>query len=330
MTDAPTSRDVARLAGVAQSTVSYVLTGKGAVAPETRERVLRAAETLNYRPNIAARWMRTRRSGRLAVVMPIVSGNPARFLTGATEAAAAGGFSLEVHSLQGGPEARRLRTLEIIESGQYEGVMTPSLISATGDRDSTAPVVHPIAEFDDQMHGTGELIDARPLKELVAGLVAIGHRRFMHIAGAMDFASARERKRAYLDAINNAGVESVAVVTGEWTAKSGYDAVRHDTSLSPPLAVIAANDSIATGAIRAAIERGWRVPADVSVTGWDNLPGGEYQVPSLTTVDIDFETLGLRVVERLIAEIRDAPPPPQRRVVQRVIWRESTGEAGSA
>src|SRR6187401_1159917 len=116
--------DVARLAGVSHQTVSRYLRFQGGLKPATVERVDAAIRELNYRPNLVARSMRTRRSGRVAILIPTVAFNPARMLAGATAAAHAAGYAVDVLSLEGGAEARTERILELADSGQVEGILS--------------------------------------------------------------------------------------------------------------------------------------------------------------------------------------------------------------
>lgn len=318
-----TSRDVARLAGVSQTTVSFVLTGRPGISEATRQRVLAAAEQLRYRPNLAARSMRTHRTGRLALAMPVNTWRPA-LLDGAVAAASEAGFALEVQSLPPEPDGQRDRLSELVDSGQFEGIVSFSPVPAeSGGR----TVVVAAGEFDERAHSSGESSDAAPLGEMMEHLVELGHRRFLHIAGPADFPSARSRRRAYEAAVARLAVESLGVVEGNWSGTSGVAAIRALPEESPPLAIIAANDLVATGAVRGAMERGWQVPEHVSVTGWDNSYSSAFQVPSLTTVEIDWRLVGTRALHRLIAEIQDTPTPPPTGTLQRIIWRESTGPA---
>ncbi|MFJ2543546.1 LacI family DNA-binding transcriptional regulator [Microbacterium sp. NPDC087589] len=326
----PTSHDVAHLAGVSQSTVSFVFTGRAGISEATREKVLRAAAELNYRPNLAARSMRTHRTGRLAVVVPIATMNPLTLLSGAISAARDEGYVVEVVSLPQEPDEREARFAEVRDSGQYEGMLsfTPLPRAATtGDAaDDPAPgtVILSVGEFDDAMHMAGALTDARPVDEMIERLAVQGHRRFLHIAGPQDFPSAQSRRRAYLDTVARLGLESIGVIDGDWSGRSGETAIEGLPSEAPPLAVIAANDVVATGAIRAATRRGWRLPADIAVTGWDDHPQSAFLVPSLTSVSQDRERLGAYSMHRLIAAVRGGEPPTKPDGLLTVIWREST------
>lgn len=323
----PTSHDVAHLAGVSQSTVSFVFTGRPGISEATRERVLRAASELHYRPNLAARSMRTQRSGRLAVVVPITPIHPLTLLAGAVSAARDEGFAVEVVSLPEEAASLDARLADIIDSGQYEGVLSFTPLPSTSTESSTSdrgPVVLAAGEFDAEMHMAGAFTDSRPITEMVEHLARLGHRRFIHLAGPQDFPSARARRAAYLETTARLGVDSRGVIEGEWSGSAGEAAIAALPDDAPPLAIIAANDLIATGAVRAATRRGWRLPDDVAVTGWDDHPQSEYLTPSLTTVRQDRERLGAYSMHRLIAAVRGAQPPEKPADLLTVVWREST------
>ena len=322
----PTSHDVARAAGVSQSTVSFVFTGRPGISEATRERVLKAASALNYRPNLAARSMRTRRTGRVAVVVPMASAHPMPLLGGAIAAAREAGYVVEVVSLPQDAAGRDERLAEVLESGQFEGVLS---FTPLGDvaASEDGPVMLSAGEFDDDVHVTGELTDAQPVATMMERLAARGHRRFVHLAGPPDFPSARARREAFLTTVDRLGLESLGVIDGDWSGRAGEEAVRALADDAPPLAIIAANDVIATGAIRAATHRGWRIPEDVAITGWDDHLQSAYLVPSLTSVRQDRERLGAHSMRRLIAAVRGEEPPEKPGDLLTVVWRESTGSA---
>lgn len=325
----PTLKEVARVAGVSHQTVSRYLRFNGGLKESTRERVDAAIRELDYRPNLIARSMRTRRTGRLAILLPSVSSfSPDRMLAGAIATGHAAGFVVEVLSVDGGPEVRTERTVELAESGQVEGILALAPLASDGDRPAVggAPVVVS-ADFDDDMRGIGGLADGSVVADLVEGLARAGHRRFLHVSGSLRFASARERKRTYLETIERLGLESHGVVDGDWSPESGREAVRALPADSGVTAVIAGNDVVAAGAVRGALDRGWTVPGDLSVTGWDNNRVGAYLSPALTTVDVDRERLGAAAMERLVATVRGTEPEISEEPLNRIIWRESTGPA---
>jgi LacI family transcriptional regulator len=252
--------------------------------------------------------------------------NPARMLHGATEAAHEAGFSVEAVSVIGDVETRTERMLEIVGTGQVEGVLALAPISPrAGDQLPQGGTIVVAADFDDQMRGIGELADASPLVAIMEGLVEFGHRRFFHVAGNLQFASARARKAAYLETVERLGLESAGVVDGDWSGKSGYDAVHSLSDEQMPTAIVAANDIVASGAIRALVERGLDVPGDVSVTGWDNNEACQYLPPGLTSVELNLEGLGRNAMLSLVKAISGRELEPAPRPLQHVIWRESTG-----
>lgn len=336
----PTSRDVARLAGVSQATVSYALTGRGTISAATRERVLQVAESVGYRPNLAARSMRTRRSGRLAVVTGATLDHQVRLLTGAGEVAEAAGYVMETHTVDGTLEERTARVRDLAASGQYEGVLTlvpvrPEALSdpsgSATPADGSAPVVAE-ATFDEQMRSLGNLADASAVEVLVRTLVAAGYRRFVHVAGPDHYASARARRDVYLASVARAAADpatpdvvSLGVVGGSWSGDDARRAVAEIPADAPPVAVIAGNDYLAAGVVRGAAERGWSVPDDLVVTGWDNFAMGALMMPSLTTVDVDFPEAGRTAMRRLVAAVRGEPRPEPGAPIHRIVWRESTG-----
>ncbi|GAB4005172.1 LacI family DNA-binding transcriptional regulator [Glycomyces albus] len=270
--------------------------------------------------------MRTRRTGRLAVLLPTMFYNPARMLHGATEAAHEAGFIVEAVSVIGDTEARTERMLEIAGTGQVEGILALAPISpGAEDHLPQGETIVVAADFDDQMRGIRELADASPLVEIMERLVELGHRRFFHVAGNLQFASARARKAAFLETIERLNLESAGVVDGDWSGKSGYDAVRSLSDKEFPTAVIAANDIMAAGALRALIDRGAEVPGDASVTGWDNNEACWYMPPSLTSVEVNLEGMGRNAMLNLIKAISGRELEPSPRPLQRAIWRESTG-----
>ncbi|TDW79423.1 MULTISPECIES: LacI family DNA-binding transcriptional regulator [Kribbella] len=321
----PTIKEVARLAGVSHQTVSRYLKSRQGLRPATLERIDVAVEELGYRPNLMARSMRTRRTGRLAVVMPVTTYNQARLLSGALAAAHEAGRVVEVVSVEGSAATLTERVLELAGSGQVDGVLSLTPMAAGNGHNlpsGAAVVVTP--EFDDAMRSIGELTDATPVTELIERLANLGHRRFLHVAGDQAFASARARKVAYLEAIDRFGLESVGVSDGDWSGESGVEAILQLDADRLPTAVIAANDVVASGVVRGAYERGLDVPGDLSVTGWDDNELCRFLPPSLTTVRINLEGVGRNAALRLIKAVGGPELEPWSGPVAEVIWREST------
>jgi DNA-binding LacI/PurR family transcriptional regulator len=158
-----------------------------------------------------------------------------------------------------------------------------------------------------------------------------GHRRFLHVTGDLSFPTAQERKRVFSETVEELGLGPARVLEGEdWTATTGRDAMLSLDEEDRPTAVIAASDVLATGIIQGARERGWRIPEDLSVTGWDDREINRQLEPTLTTVATDHRQLGHHAMKSLIAQLRGTPAPPDPGAHQSVIWRNSTGPAPAA
>jgi LacI family repressor for deo operon, udp, cdd, tsx, nupC, and nupG len=321
--------DVARLAGTSHETVSryFRYSGMGMKAA-TIQRIETAVKQLDYHPNLIARSMRTRVTGRIAVVLPASTQSmPSRLLTAASVTAHENGFSLEIVGVEGGMASRRKRIQELIGWGQVDGVMS---ISPVGDVSELAPGFPLVvtAEYDDDMRALGALADGSPTAEIIESLAELGHRRFLHVAGSPSWSSARNRRAVYLETITRLGLESFGIADGDWSAESGFDAIMNLPHDSGVTAVFAASDVVAIGVLRAARLREWSVPEDLSVWGWDDLEIARFSTPALSSVNVDREAQGRHSMLRLIAKVRSEPEPEfPSYSLNRLVVRESTGPA---
>jgi DNA-binding LacI/PurR family transcriptional regulator len=301
----PTIYDIAKTAGVSHMTVSRYLRFNGERTREDpRERIKAAITDLDYRPNLAARALRTNRTGRLAILFPYGSAaSSVHMLTGATEAAREAGYQVDAITLAGSSAERSERTLELAEAGLFEGLLalTPLVSERHGQIASRVPVVVG-AEYDDEMRGIGDLADASPVAEIIETLAQQGHRRFLHIAGDRTYTTVRSREQAYLETIERLGLESAGVLGGDWLGETARRAVldlpeEHAASRpsSPPMT----NSPLPPSMPRSSGAGGY--PKIVSVAGWDNNPLGQWLPPTLTTVKVDYEELGRRSMAKLLA-----------------------------
>ena len=319
--------EVAARAGVSHQTVSRYLRNNGGLKPATVTKVQRAVEELNYRPNLIARSMRTRRTGRIAILSPAATTSlPLRLMSAAAIAAHAAGYAIDILGLEGSRSERVARAQELVDSGDFEGILA---LAALGDQpapgSSTAIVV--VSDYDDEMRGLGALADGAACGEVVRTLVELGHTQFLHLAGPQDYASARNRRKTFVETTSRLGV-SGTVLDADWHGQSGHDLVMALPVDTPITAIVAANDFVATGAIRAALSRGWSVPHDLSVVGWDDNEFSRFTTPSLSTVAIDRERQGREAMDRLIALMRGTEPPvPDAASLHTFIPRESIGPA---
>jgi LacI family repressor for deo operon, udp, cdd, tsx, nupC, and nupG len=163
------------------------------------------------------------------------------------------------------------------------------------------------------------------MEEIVSRLAALGHRDLFHVAGPQDWRSAQLRRSGYLNACARLNLRSHGEFAGPWDPETGVRAVRSLPDDTPVTAVVAASDHIGVGVMHAAFRRGWRVPQDLSVTGWDDLTLVRYGTPALSTVRVDRETSGRHGMRRLIAAIRGEPEPePPTTVPTEIEFRETT------
>lgn len=327
---AATLHEVAALAGVSHQTVSRFLHNRGPFKPATVERVEAAIKELNYRPNMIARSMRTRETGILAAILPSpVTAMPTPTLAAAAEVARGSGYFMEISVIEGPATDRARRAQELLDSGRLEGVLSLGSLPGMTEqaRTSSATALAILDQYDDKLRGIGPLADASVLREIMQTLADMGHRRFLHIQGPQEWSSARARREEYLRSIEALGLESHGVRGGDWTTESGYSAISELEEDSGVTAVIAANDYLALGAVRAAHDRGWQVPRRLSVTGWDDLATARYAIPSLSTVTVDRASQGRSAMQRLIALVRNEPAPQPEIPASRLILRESTGPA---
>lgn len=327
----PTIYDVAKLAGVSHQTVSRHLRGLEGIRPETRERVVRALEALDYRPNLTARHLATSRSHRVGVLAHEVGEvGPARILQGAGAGAREAGYLLDIVSLDGDDPAAVQEALTLITRQDIAGLLiftsTDAMTAALQTTTDRVPTVIEV-EGDDALADHPDTSNYRGLKVAVDHLVSLGHRRFFHIAGPRGWVASRNRMLSYERALEAHGLSSLGAVHGDWSAASGY---RCAAEMPPELgvtALVVSNDQMALGALRALSQRGMRVPEDVSVTGFDDTPESAFYQPPLTTVHGDFDMQGRSAFSRLLRLIEGTPPAPSARVPVELIVRQSTAIA---
>ncbi|MGW2119031.1 LacI family DNA-binding transcriptional regulator [Streptomyces zhihengii] len=321
--------EVARLAGVSHQTVSRYFKGDSGMKPATREKIGEAVAELDYQPSLIARSMRTQRSNRIAIVLPeMTSFVPAPILKGASIAAHEAGYSTDVMGLEGDEKRRAEGVISLLRTQQVDAVLSFTPLGDLAERADPSRPVMVYGEYDDHMRSQGALADGQPAAEIVRYLADLGHRRFLHVAGADDWASARNRRTVYEETVADLGLESYGVVRGDWSVRSGYEAARDLPANSGVTAVLAANDYVAMGVVRGFQDRGIDVPGEVSVFGWDDEQFTEYFRPTLSTVHNDREALGREAMRALLGRIRgDDVTAPVAPSLFRLIPRGSSGPA---
>lgn len=313
----PTMSDVARVAGVHKATASRALNPLtiGQVNPVTARRVLAAAKQLGYTPNTMARSLRTSRTYTVGVLIPDLT-NPLfpPVVRGIENVLFPRGYTALVANTDN-DEGREAAHFDALLGRQVDG-----FILATGRRD------HPLLESAHQRGICAVLVNRgtdRPLYPLVTGddaggisaavdhLVELGHRRIAHLAGPAALSTGFGRARAFRNAMAGHDLSSGAVVV-ECAAYSADAGERAMTALlagdpHPPTAVVAGNDLIALGALRAIRTHGLRCPEDISLTGFNDMPFLDELRPALTTVRVPHHELGTEAARLLLEQIDGAP-----------------------
>lgn len=299
----PVMADVAELAGVSHQTVSRVLNDHPNVRPHTREKVLAAIRQLAYRPNAAARSLVTRRTDILGVIsIDSTLYGPAMMLH-AIERAAQYGYFVVIASL---PALDRRSMLDAIDRflGQgVEGIIViapqTTAVAALPHVPSSVPVI--AVGCGTRAPVTSVAVDnAEGAARATRYLLGLGHETVHHVAGPSSWLDARERVDGWRDTLRVAGAPEPGVMSGDWSARSGYEIGQRLAAMDEVTAVLCANDNMALGLVRAMTEHGRCVPGDVSVVGFDDVPESAYFLPPLTTVRQDFIELGRQALSALV------------------------------
>ncbi|MGW0929941.1 LacI family DNA-binding transcriptional regulator [Streptomyces sp. NPDC002644] len=325
----PTSKDVARAAGVSQASVSLVLGGKwhGRISEPTAERVREAARTLGYRPNLAARNLRTGRTRTVLLVVPSLTTHFfAGVHTGAARVAATHGFSIVLYPSPAGVGPARDPFASA--PAALDGVLASSMAARAltvlrGDR-------LPLVMLDSEPGATPgtatvNLDIADGVRQVADHLLGLGHRRFLHLRADVPSWTFAQRARALEDRL--AAVADTALVTAAsgMTPEHGRAAVEAALRAPGPrpTAVVCDDDMLAVGAYKAARGLGLGVPRDLSVTGVDDQILALALEPELTTVRLDAELTGERGMEALLSVI-DGRAPVTRDIPVDLVVRGST------
>ena len=300
----PVMSDVARLAGVSHQTVSRVLNDHASVRVETRSRVLAAIAELGYRPNRLARALATRGFRSIGVVTnDTVAHGPSSTLLGIERAARDRGWGLTVAAPRTATRSAMLDAIEVVLDQGPGGL----LVIAPDDRVAEALPAHledlPVVWVAGPESGTAlptvRVDQAAGGRMATDHLLGLGHRTVWHVTGPGDRNEARSRLAGWAGALRAAGAGVPPPLAGDWSPESGHRIGRYLAERADVTAVFAANDEMAVGVLRALAEAGRRVPAEMSVVGFDDLPVAGYTIPPLTTVRQDFDELGRRAVARL-------------------------------
>jgi DNA-binding LacI/PurR family transcriptional regulator len=329
----PSMSDVGRLANVSAQTVSRYFTGAGYVRTETRERIEAAIEELGYRPNLVARNLRASRTHTIGVLtMDALNHGNAMTLSGLSRAAREAEYALHINQLDislDDPDAMAAvkRALDTFLSAQVDGIiLATALHGAEALLDNVWDAVPLIAISGHPWPN----VDSATVDSFRAGVLAtrhlidLGHERILHLAGPANRNEAVERRRGYLSEMEGAGMNPLDIVSApDWSALSGYEAGL-ESDPAAFTAVFAANDQLALGFTRALGERGFSSPTHFSIVGVDDMPDARFFQPSLSSIWMDFESVGRRSFELLHERILAGTRPERLVIEPELRAREST------
>ncbi len=303
--------DVAKKAGVSIATVSRVLNGSDKVRPDTRDKILSIINEMKYAPSPAARGLIMRKTEAIGLLLPDLHGEFfSEVIRGADEAIQNQGYHLIVSSSHNDP--KEIEAALRFMRGRVDGlvVMSPQVDSETLllNLPKGLPAVLLNCHIDNPHFDTIVTDGFGGAREMVTYLLGLGHSRIAVVKGGETNIESQERLRGVQAAFTNFGIpyNTAFEFDGDFTEASGYEAAREILELEiRPTAIFTFNDSMAIGAIGAIREAGLRIPADISVCGFDDIPVAKYLSPSLTSVHVPIHDLGVMAISRIFDRLQN-------------------------
>lgn len=333
---AATVKDVAQAAGVSIATVSRVVNGTSPVSAETRQRILDAIGALNYVPHSGARSMVTRRTDLIGMLLPDIHGEFfSEVVRGVDEAARKRGLHIIVSNVSGNMEEDE-RVVSAM-SGRVDGLLLMVPDTETAMIAQRLPRDIPVVLMNTPVEGRPNALtidNHAGAMTAMAHLARQGRERVAHIAGPEHNIDAMERLRGYRDGLEAhfSGAAPI-VLPGDFSQSAGHEAgLRIAAMAQRPDAIFAANDMMAIGCILALAEAGVRVPEDIAVIGFDDIPLAGLVRPALTTIRLQMAEFGRRALARLVESLDDplADARPAEAMQPVLVVRDSCGAARAA
>lgn len=325
-----TIEDIARRAGVSKMTVSRVLNNKSDVNPETRQRVLDMIEALDYRPSRVARGLTTQATFTLGVMVPDIA-NPffGELISGAQVAAREQGYNVLLSNTQE-DNNQEIETLKLFEETRVDGVLLCSARLPDHDlfplltRQRAVTVFNRIVPT--AIASMVNVNDFFGAQQAARHLVHTGHRCFGVLTGPPMSYSSQARANGVQQTLQEMDVPCQIQFKQDYqpNPSGGYEATKELLSAHPEIdALICFNDQVAVGALHACHESGRRVPQDVAIVGFDNIPLASLVFPTLTTLHIDKRSTGAAAIDLLISRIQGGDEPTEIVIDPELIIRES-------
>lgn len=327
--------DVAKRAGVSIKTVSRVINNEPNVRDNTRAVVVKAINELNYRPNASARSLKGRRSYLVGLLYDNPSASyVANVQRGVIDMTRERGYDLLIHPCNYKDPALEQEVESLIRHSNADGIiLTPPLsddrkLTDLLDRLST-PYVRMAPAKSDKGSSAVYTNDRDSVADLTRYLVSLGHKRIAFIIGHPDHKAVGNRYLGYQDGLKSSGLKLAKnlVLQGNNSFESGEECARKLLlRKSRPTAIIASNDDMATGVLRVSHEMGIRIPQELSVAGFDDIPMASQVWPSLTTIRQPINEMGEKATELLLRQLHDrSTKPVAMQIESYLVLRESTG-----
>ncbi|MCC6147905.1 MAG: LacI family DNA-binding transcriptional regulator [Anaerolineaceae bacterium] len=324
--------DVAKYAGVSIATVSRTLSNQMVVHPDTRARVMDAIEKLEYIPNSLAQGLASKRSYVLGLIIPDII-NPffSYVARGCEDSCRARNYDLAIYSVDS-QEQEETGFYRLLRARHVDGLI---LANTVVSGEALPQFIHDIPRvYVDHASSITEddciCVENRAGAQMVAEyLLENGHRHMAIVSGFPNSFAGAARLEGFKSTLTDHGFElpDEFIVKGGFDPSEGVKAADFLMTLdSPPTAIFASNDMLAIGVLRGLQSMGYKVPADVSLVGFGDLPIGEFVSPSLTTVFVDKFELGAQAVDLLLSRIEQPSAEPQKiSLPVRLKVRESSG-----
>lgn len=337
----PTITDVAEKAGVSKGAVSLALGGRPGVGDATRERVRRVAAELGWSPSIQARGLLASRAFSLGLVIAQpprrIAADPffPAFVSGIETVLVAAGYTLVLQMIGDGPRVAEESYRRLFQERRVDGVFLTDLerddrrLPLVADLGLAAVAVGPPTdEYPTPLLGSDDRVG---IEAAVQHLHELGHRRIGFVGGPKRYVHSIARRQGWSRALRALGLAPGPSATGDFTGEGGERATHRLLARDdPPTAIVFASDLMAVAGISAARASGYRVPEDLSVTGFDNMPMAAHVGPPLTSVDQDAIEWGRVAARTLLDVIDDKPYCPPALPPPTLVVRQSTAPARSA
>ena len=329
----PTINDIAKRVGLSKASVSRALNGKQDVDPETRKRVLKVAAQVGYVPSASARALSNGRSNCLGLLVPTLTWPwILEVLRGVAEEIERSGYSLILYTTSGGEDSEREFMSQVVPAGAVDGLALVIPLGMLEYIERLAKGGLPIVVVDDRGHypdlPTVATTNIEGGRSATLHLIERGRRRIAMLNGPHDFGCNRDRLEGYKSALQKAGLQfdPKLVVDSDFKESGGASAMTTLLAADPKLdAVFVANDVMAFGAMRALRNAGRRVPDDVAVVGFDDIPASAMTHPPLSTVRQPLYEMGRTAASMVMAAVRGESITKRIELPTSLVIRESSG-----